>query len=712
VSLSGWLELCWALCLGGAIGVPWLRRSARPAAFAALVIAQSLAVGGLAWTGLQGLPVSIRLIRLWSLGPLGHLVLQVDPIAALFLAVTAAVFLVTAPHVAAELHSLGTSRREAAFCTLYPLLLAAIVLLLVAGDVVGFLIGWELMSLLIYGLALIGAERARRPAPSYLMLALGEAGTLAGAVGLLLLVPSGAHADFASVRAAIAGLSPSLREAAFALTLLGFGVKAGLVPVNQWLAPVYATAPRPFTPVLAGATVNLGVYALLRIGADLGAGVGLPAGLLTLALGAVTALVGILYATIQPTLRRTLAHSSIENMGLVVTGLGAALCFRALGHPVAGGLALVAGLYHMLNHSLLKSLLFVGAGAVERAAGEENMDRLGGLARHMPWVGALMLIGVLGIAALPPLNGFVSEWLILQSLLRSALLDSPPTQVAFALAGAAVALTVGLAVTCFVKLYAMSFLGMARSPTAAAAQPAPASTRTSLALLGAGCLALGLLPTAVLPVLGRIVASFFGPDPTSALVPAFFAHGASLPPAFLHDFHDLGAQLGQGWLPLRGLVVLHRGGATNPVVFAMSTTYMAVVLAALCALVWSVLRVVARRPTARTAPVWDGGLRSLPPDATYTATGFSNPVRVVFDALLRPQRREDTARAVSEHFRTAVRLERDETHLLDRLVLHPIVAAFRWLGNRLRLMHQGSVNAYAFYMLLVVVGLLVMGAFA
>jgi len=702
----GWLAIAWLLCLGGALAVPALPGALRGRALGAALVAQSLAVVVL---GAVALAAPASSLPLWSLGPLGRPVLALDAPAGLFLALTGLVFGLCAPHAAAEIGALGSRRAEAAFCAFYPLLLAASVLVLVAGDVVTLLFAWEVMSLLVYALALLGGGRAR--GAGYRMLALGEAGSLAAAGGLLLLAAGAGGSDFATLRAAASGLAPGVREAAFALALLGFGVKAGLVPVNQWLAPVYTSAPRAFTPVLAGATTPLGIYAVVRVGFDLAAGAGLQAGLLALALGASTALVGILYATIQPTLRATLAHSSIENMGLVVTALGAALSFAALGHPVVAGIALLAGLYHLVNHSLYKALLFVAAGAVERGAGEEHMDRLGGLARRMPWLGVLALIGVLGIAALPPLNGFVSEWLILQSLLRAAVLDSTAVQVAFALAGAALALTAGLAVTCFVKLYAMSFLGMARSRAAAEARPAPWSARGPLALLAAGCLFLGLAPTLAIPLLGQVVAALLANDPTPALVPPFFVPGGDLPAAFVAEFHDLGAQLGQGLVPAAGLVVLHRGGAANPVVFAMSTSYGAVVLAALTVLVWALVRVVARRPVSRRARAWDGGLRRLHPNATYTATGFSNPVRVVFDAVLRPRRSVDTARAVREHFRTAVQVERHEVHPLDRLVLEPLVAAVTRLGALLRAMHRGAVNAYAAYVLLVVIAVLVAGAY-
>ena len=188
-----------------------------------------------------------------------------------------------------------------------------------------------------------------------------------------------------------------------------------------------------------------------------------------LVVGSLSALIGILYATVQAEMKRLLAHSTIENMGIVAAGIGAAMTFLATGHPVVGAIALIAALYHLANHSVYKALLFVGTGAIEAGAGTRDLDRLGGIVRCMPWTSAFFLVGVLSISALPPFNGFVSEWLTLQTILRSEVISSTPIKVVFAISGALLALTAGLAVTCFAKVYAMGFLGMPRSESAARA---------------------------------------------------------------------------------------------------------------------------------------------------------------------------------------------------------------------------------------------------
>jgi hydrogenase-4 component B len=236
-------------------------------------------------------------------------------------------------------------------------------------------------------------------------------------------------------------------------------------------------------------------------------------------------------------------------------------------------------------------------------------------------------------------------------------------------------LTAGLAVTCFVKVFATGFLGMSRSPAAAKAREADAGTRTALGLLAALCVVLGVLPTYVIPTIDHAVTPLAHESATAALVPPFFIASAkqpqNLPEPFLTEFHDLGAQVGREFLPGRGLVVLHRGEERNPVVFAMSTSYMLVALAVILGLIFVAFRLPTRARILARRAAWDGGLRHLLPGLTYTATGFSNPVRVIFAALLTPAAKAENTEAVAVHFRTAIRREYTEVHVIDRIALHP-----------------------------------------
>ncbi|HEX5413047.1 MAG TPA: proton-conducting transporter membrane subunit [Terriglobia bacterium] len=322
---------------------------------------------------------------------------------------------------------------------------------------------------------------------------------------------------------------------------------------------------------------------------------------------------------------------------------------------------------------------------------------------HMPLLAVLFLAGALSISALPPMNGFVSEWLTLQCLLQSSALSSRAVRVLFALAGAGLALTAGLAVTCFVKAYAMSFLGMPRSDEVRRSAHVHFPIRLAMGLCAVSCLLLGVLPTYVIPVLGKVTENLTGADAAAALVPPFFnsaAGHARLPQSFLADFHNLGAQIGQHFLPGPGLVVLHRGHTQNPVVFAMSTTYMVFILLLLAGAVFLFVRiVVARRSKAVQKPVWAGGLTSLLPELTYTATGFSNPVRVTFNAVFHPQKSEELLETIAGHFRSSITRVVDEVHVFDRVLFQPIVNRVSHIAQTLSRMHHGRLNAYSAYVL-------------
>jgi hydrogenase-4 component B len=330
------------------------------------------------------------------------------------------------------------------------------------------------------------------------------------------------------------------------------------------------------------------------------------------------------------------------------------------------------------------------------------MDRLGGLIRFLPALSVVFLVGCLAISAVPPFNGFVSEWLTLQTFLRSALLPSALVKIVFALSGAMLALTAALAVTCFVKAYAMSFLGIRRGSWKLNGAGLARKSRFSLTILAVACVLLGILPTYVVPVLDRAVEPLAGASATAALVPPFFTateSNSQLPTAFLHDFHNLGAQTGAAALPGRGLVILLRGSEQNPVIFAMSPSYSLAALAILLVISWFLVRLFTRQRSVARSEVWAGGIPKLLPEMTYTATGFSNPVRVIFQAIFRPNIVEDTRQTVAVHFRMAIRRRRDETYLVERLFFRPIGRAMGSLARSLAGMHHGRLNAYVGYVL-------------
>ena len=702
-NLNGLVCLFLILCATGVILAATLPARRNPVALAWIGSLASIAV--LLLSGnilLSGQPFQIKL---WQVFSLGQMLLRIDRLSALFIFSAGMVFLPVSLFTAQYMNLKKYRGRYSlkSFGIYYHLLFASIVLLLAAGDVISFLLTWEAMSIFTYLLVNYEHEKEETTRSGYLMLSLGEAGTLAAMMAFLLLGRGAAALDFASLKAAAVGISEPLGWAIFLLSFFGFGVKAGLVPTNIWLPRAHPAAPSNISAILSGVILNLGLYGIVRLNADLLPITNTGPGVLILIVGTVSALVGILYATIRNDLKEMLAHSSIENMGIITAGLGAGFIFSASGMPVLSGIAFVAAFYHLLNHSLYKALLFLGAGAVDYGAGERHMDRLGGLIRVMPWTSFFFLVGSLSIAALPPFNGFVSEWLTLQTMLRSVALQSVAVKIVFALCAAALALTAALAVTCFVKAFAMSFLGVARSTRASQAMEVPRSMQTPLGILAACCLLFGILPTYVIPVLDKTIATFSQVQMADELVPPFFTVGkgnAKFGEAFIAEFHDLGAQVGRTFLPGQGLVVLHRGTERNPVVFAMSTSYTFVVLILLLAGSILVIRLLTRTRTVMRGPAWEGGVRRLFPEMTYTATGFSNPVRVIFQAIFRPSTFDELKETVAGHFRIAIKSQRQDIHILERAIFNPGARLAQFLAALLGKIHSGSVNLYAAYILI------------
>lgn len=696
------LTLFAALCSAGIILALVLPQRYSPRVTAWLGALAGLVLFGIGTGALLG--GSTVAMTLWTIAPIGDITVRCDALAGLFVLVTGMVVVPVSIFAANSLPQFVGRSSVRAYSVMYFGLLASIAWILLSGDVFSFLVSWEIMSILCYLLVRFGDDDATASEAAYLMLAISEAGALAATVGLLLLATHAGSLGFEQIKASGATVRTGARLAIFLLTFFGFGVKAGLVPMNSWLPRAYTAAPTPFVPLLAGATLNLGLYGIFRINADLLPATSSALGLIALIVGTLSALVGILYATTDNDLKGVLAHSSIENAGIITAGFGAGFIFVADAKPMLAAMAFLVALYHMVNHSIYKTLLFIGAGIVDDRTGTRDLDRLGGLIRGMPLTSLVVFVGVLSIAALPPFNGFVSEWLTLQNFLRSTELSSLGVKMIFALCGAGLALTAALAVTCFAKFFAMGFLGVSRSPAAQSATETSMSGLAATVILATLCFLLGVLPTYVIGALDHAVQPLTHSSAAAALVPPFFAgspgHNA-LPPAFASDFHDIGAQVGQSVALGPGLVIMHRGGTNNPVIFAGAPTYLLFVLAGLLIVTFLVVRWwLARGRTVVRRVAWQGGLRRLLPEMTYTATGFSNPVRVIFQSIFRPTIVEHTRETVAEHFRTAIVRDTASVHVVDRLVLDPARAAMLGIARFLARMHHGRLNAYVAYALI------------
>ncbi|HVS75939.1 MAG TPA: hydrogenase 4 subunit B, partial [Steroidobacteraceae bacterium] len=387
-------------------------------------------------------------------------------------------------------------------CLQYHVFLASMGLVLLADDAYAFMVGWELMALSSYFLVTTQHRIAEIRSAGFLYLLMAHVGALSILVAFGILQGGSWHFTFDAMRAA--HLSPGWAAAAFLLAMAGFGAKAGLVPLHVWLPEAHPAAPSPVSALLSGVMLKTALYGVLRVTFDL---LPHPAwwwGLVPLAAGLLTALYGVVFAAVQTDMKRLLAYSSIENVGLLFTGLGLAVVFLGVGMPALAALALLATLYHSLNPAAIKSLLFLGTGSVLHATGQRNLGRLGGLIHRMPWVAALTLVGALALAGLPPLNGFVSEWLLLQAFLFADQIPRAFVNLLIPLGAAVVALCAALAGYVMVKFYGVIFLGQPRESSLAQAHDCGRLERLGLGWLALVCVALGLAPVQIIAALAPV----------------------------------------------------------------------------------------------------------------------------------------------------------------------------------------------------------------
>ncbi|MCL6555516.1 MAG: hydrogenase 4 subunit B [Burkholderiales bacterium] len=545
-------------------------------------------------------------------------------------------------------HLEGAAARTAGLW--YNLFLAGMGLVVLADDAYVFMVAWEVMAIASYFLVTTdhAVEEIRRAGFLYLLMA------HVGAVSLLLAfgVIQGGHGAYTFEVMRAATPSPFWATVAFLLALAGFGAKAGLVPLHVWLPEAHPAAPSPVSALMSGVMLKTAIYGLLRITLDL-----LPAqpawwGTLLMVVGLVSALYGVIFAAVQSDIKRLLAWSSIENIGIIVTGIGLALIFRAEGKAALAALAMTAALYHVLNHALMKGLLFIGTGSVLHAAGTRLMGGLGGLIRSMPWTASLTLVGVLAIAGLPPMNGFVSEWLLLQAFLFTPGLTEPYLNMIIPVAAAAVALAAALAAYVMVKFYGVTFLGQPRSEELAQAHEAAGFERLGMVWLAAACVTLGLVPPIALDWIKPAASMLLGaalPVPTSVFLAPIDADRASYAPAVFFA------------------VIL--------VVFLLTVVWVRLVY----------------HGRVRRAPAWDCGYPEQDARMQDTAEGFGQPIRQIFEPFM------GVEREVPDPFDRRPRYRGATRDRLWSLLYAPLARAVGGLADTAARLQHGRIQWYLFY---------------
>ena len=658
--MSVWLAAM-ALCgfLGAACGAisPKERRAAVIAAFTIFASLCGLVVS--TQVMYSGNPANIETLQIL---PITGVRLHLDSVGALFVAVISVVA------IAVVIFNVGYSRvhpqSRTAACAM-PLFVTSMLLVPSAWSVTTFLVCWELMAVSSLVLVLTDYQRSAKARSAALWYAaLTQIGAAAITFALVLFAVNVGSQNFSSMALHSDSISSVIRSVIFLSALAGFASKAGSVPLHVWLPKAHAEAPSAVSALMSAAMVNLGIYGILRVGNTLLGGGPSWWWVLVIVLGANSAVYGSIHSATSTDLKRLLAFSTVDNIGLILMAVGTAGLLRATGHPMFGALALFAAMFHLVNHAMFKGTLFLSAGSVLYATGTRDLDELGGLFKRLPIASSIFAVGTVAITALPPLSGFVSEWLILQGLLHAISSSAVVSVVLMPLSVGALALTGGLTAAAFVKAFGVGFLGVARSSAAASAVEPPRLMNIGSGMLASLCVVVGVAPIVLVGLLDRVVVAL--ENGSTSIVRG---HGEAL---VIQNMHDI-----------------------------LDPTIIAIVLMVALGATFGVRWMLARHYQVRRAPVWASGRELLTARMTYTATSFAEPLQRVFDDVLQPSHDLDVSpRGESRYYVDSVKFDTMGVDVFERLLYLPVFAFVRALANKVRLVQNGSVHRYLAYSLI------------
>ncbi len=624
------------------------------------------------YAGLSSLNAPARTLVATGPYPFAHFVLRIDPLAALLIAVISLLSLVVSIYSLAYVREyLG--RGVGAMGFFMNFFIASMILVVAADNAFWFLIFFEMMSLTSYFVVIFDQDEEAVSA-GFLYFVVAHAGSVLIMAAFFIMANYAGSYDFSAFRAA--SVPAPLNSVVFLLGFLGFGAKAGIIPLHVWLPRAHPAAPSHASALMSGVMIKIGVFGIIKVGIDLLGGNGgvLWWGLLVLACGAISSVLGVIYALVEHDIKKLLAYHSVENIGIILLGVGVGMIGISTGHPVLAVLGLMAGLYHLVNHAVFKGLLFLGAGAVIYRLHTKDMEKMGGLSRRMPWTAFSFLIGALAISAIPPLNGFVSEWYTYQSLFAAALDGTWAVKLAAPVAAVMLALTGALAVMCFVKAYGVIFAGPSRNPHADEVREVPAPMVAGMVILAAVCVGLGLGAPVVAPIIGGIAAA------TAGLAPVTFADGFVLLPANSH----------QAVLSTPLVAVLLVGMTILPIILKL------------------ILSGSGRPASRRGAAPWAAGYL---PDShmSATANSFAQPIRMFFRPLYDARRNTEGGwdKVVHAFDRFTTFARRNES-FWDRSLVDPAVRGTEVLGRRLQVIQGGDFRIYCLYIVAALVVLLLM----
>ena len=605
--------------------------------------------------------------------PFFNLEIFVDGVSAFFILIIGIV------SFAVSLYSIGyskeyeTKKRISAFGFLFNIFILSMILVVSSNNAFFFLIFWELMSLVSFFLVIYDHDKEENLKSGITYLVMTHFGTAFIFVSFLLGYIQTGSFSFDSLRESSASFPLLVKNLVFVFAFIGFGVKAGIVPLHTWLPHAHPSAPSNVSALMSAVMIKMGIYGIVRTVFDF-SGFGASHdfawwGVLMVAVGSISAVSGVLYAVIERDIKRALAYSSIENIGIILVGLGLSVVFAAYHLVALSVLAFVASMYHTINHAVFKGLLFMGAGSVVYATHTRNIEDLGGIIKQMPWTTLLFLIGAVSIVGLPPFNGFVSEWLTLQAFLSSYQIPSTILQISIAFASLPFALTIGIASATFVRLFGITFLSRARSKHALNIKEVPRSMIVGMAVLAAACILLGILASLGISLISS-------------------AFHLSSPPSS----------------PLDAITL--QNNAKNSI--HLSMPFVLILFLAIAVGAFGFIRTIGGKTSKTIYGTWDCGFGNLNEKMEYTATSLSQPIRAVFKVFFKPHNVTSKEFFVStnQYLIKSIKFNSITKNIFEESLYQPIISSTLRVLDKIRRIQTGKINSYLLYIMITAVLLL------
>lgn len=607
--------------------------------------------------------------------PLFTISIHVDALSAFFILIISTVALASSLYGIGYMRHYYTGHNIGVFGFFYNLFLLSLFLVTTAYNGFYFIFVWELMSLTSLYLVIFEHNHEKNIQAGYIYFAMTHFATACILIAFFLLYKETGTFDFGKIQQLSETLPVLLKNLVFILLLVGFGTKAGIIPLHIWLPRAHSATPSHVSALMSGVMIKMGIFMMFRFFIDLLPQIPLWWGVVILIIGSISSVMGVLYALAEHDSKRLLAYHSIENIGIILLGLGSGLVFISLGNLSLATIACMAALFHTLNHAIFKSLLFLGAGSVISQTQTRNIEAYGGLIKRMPYTAFFFLIGALAISGMPPFNGFVSEWVTFQSIFHGIMYQSMFIKALFIFAGSSLALTGGLAAACFVKAFGLTFLARPRSSFAQHAKESSLFMISSMGYLAILCLGLGVFSFAILPQIQRVIAQ----------LTAFRQSSENI---VIHNNTIM--QLDNGFAFI-----------SMPIIFISISVGIIVA--------WLVAYIVSNKQKVQTGEIWNCGYSSITPRMEITATGFSRSLIMIFKGIFLPSKQQSTeyVDADMRYFSKPKTVTFGIVNIYEEYLYQPLQKVLHKVSLQMNIIQTGNINLYVAYIIIMLTGLLI-----